>query len=167
MTSSEIDIFNDSLSRCVADPRFMERFYDLFLASSAEVREKFKNTDLHKQRRVLKASLYMVMLAIDGNGGGLAHLDRIARRHGEGELRIGPHLYDLWLEALIRSTRETDPRFDGEIERVWRQTMGFGIDYIKRRYTAPGGSLPNGPGPGDHDTGHGRPDTHPEGTGGA
>jgi len=142
MTSSEIDIFNDSLSRCVADARFMERFYDLFLAASAEVREKFSNTDLHKQRRVLKASLYMIMLAIEGNAGGLSHLDRIARLHGEGELRIGPHLYDLWLEALIRSARETDPRFDAEIERVWRRTMAFGIDYMKSRYPAPGGSDP-------------------------
>jgi hemoglobin-like flavoprotein len=134
MTSSDLELFNDSLSRCVADPRFMEHFYDLFLASSAEVRDKFRGTDLHKQRRVLKASLYMVMLAIDGNPDGLSHLDRIARLHGEAGMRIGPHLYDLWLEALIGAAREADRRFDAETERVWRATLAFGIDYMRTRY---------------------------------
>ena len=35
-------LFNDSLERCTQNPDFLRHFYDLFLATSPEVAEKFQ-----------------------------------------------------------------------------------------------------------------------------
>ena len=58
MDKPAIRIFNDSLARCLSNDRFFRRFYELFLASSQEVRDKFRNTDFAKQNRMLRASFY-------------------------------------------------------------------------------------------------------------
>ena len=63
MRETDIELFNDSLDRCSGRPGFLDRFYELFLASSDEVAEKFERTDFRKQTRVLKASLYIMMMA--------------------------------------------------------------------------------------------------------
>ena len=54
MFRPEIELFNDSLDRCLRRGGFFERFYELFLASSAEVRDKFLGTDFRRQRRMLQ-----------------------------------------------------------------------------------------------------------------
>ncbi len=40
MDETEIELFNDSLARCMSGGQFVQRFYELFLASSEEVRDK-------------------------------------------------------------------------------------------------------------------------------
>src|SRR6266446_7982314 len=97
MTYAELAHFNDSFTRCTSDPRFLERFSALFLASSDEVRHKFSTTDFQKQRRVLQASFHMVLLAANGDPVGTAHFERLAILHSQPHLDIPPHLYDLWL----------------------------------------------------------------------
>ena len=57
----EIGVFNDSLARCLRTQRLFQRFLELFLASSEEVREKFRNTDFNRQRRMLQNSFYMLV----------------------------------------------------------------------------------------------------------
>jgi len=55
--------FDESFQRCCAEPRFLDIFYDRFLASSSKVREKFAKTDFVRQKRALRASLYLILLA--------------------------------------------------------------------------------------------------------
>jgi hypothetical protein len=40
LPEDDIRLFNDSLDRCVADPRFMDLFYDRFIGGSPEVSAK-------------------------------------------------------------------------------------------------------------------------------
>lgn len=134
MTRADVGLVNDSLERCSASDRFLMRFYELFLASAPEVAEKFKLTEMRKQSRLLKASLYFMMLAAEGRPEGSGHLDQIAERHGRKALDIRPGLYDLWLDSLIQAVREFDPRFTPEIEKAWRVMMKGGIDFMRSRY---------------------------------
>ncbi len=53
-TPEERRLFYDSLGRCIEGGKFLDRFYELFVQSSEEVREKFKNTDLEKQKNALR-----------------------------------------------------------------------------------------------------------------
>lgn len=132
-SEQDLERFNDSLER-MPGGRFLERFYELFMAASPEVRAKFERTDFRRQRRVLKASLYMMMLAVEGRLEARVHLDEIARRHSRADLGIRPELYDLWLDCLIAAVREHDPRFDPETERAWRAVLRPGIEVMKARY---------------------------------
>ena len=133
MHERDVELFNDSLERCSRSPEFLQRFYALFLASSDVVARKFEHTDLRKQARMLKTSLYVMMLA-SGEIERIAHLERIAKLHSRAGLDIKPELYDLWLDRLVQAVEEFDPMFDLEIETAWRRLLQPGIEFMKSRY---------------------------------
>jgi len=134
MTPTQIAEFSFSLSRCMAAPAFLDRFYELFMTSSDEVAEKFKTTDLDRQKRALASSLYVMVMAIERGEAALAYLETIAERHNRNNLDIGPELYDRWLDCLVQAAREHDPEFTETSEVLWRDTMSFGIEFMRARY---------------------------------
>lgn len=138
MFRPEIELFNDSLARCLRGDRLFQRFYELFLASSEEVREKFRATDLRKQARMVKSSFYMLVeyLAL-GWPECEAYLQRIAAAHSKRERDVAPHLYDLWLECLLKAVKECDELYSPQVEAAWRYVMGAGIYFLKARYDPP------------------------------
>lgn len=135
MDSATLQTFEQSLARCTAHPGFLDRFYDLFLASSPKVREKFSGTDFVKQKQMLNASFNLMLRAAQNEGGGqLAYLDDLATRHGARQLAIGAELYDLWLDSLLAAVHACDPASSPEVEAAWEQVMGIGIAYLCARY---------------------------------
>jgi hemoglobin-like flavoprotein len=136
VNASSRDAFLASLGRCRATAGFLDAFYQRFVASSDEVRAKFAGTDMLRQVQMLEDSLFVVANAVQGEEGSPARgdLPRIAARHSRKDLDIGPQLYDLFLECLIVTVRTHDPKFSPEVEAAWRETMGFGIDYMRKRY---------------------------------
>jgi len=133
MYERDVELFNDSIERCCGKPEFLRRFYTLFLASSDAVAKKFEHTDLRKQARLLKTSLYIMMLASDESER-IVHLERLAKLHSRAELDIKPELYDVWLDRLVQAVKEFDPLFDLEIETAWRRVLQPGIEFMKSRY---------------------------------
>lgn len=85
MSNRDIEVFNDSLARCLKRGQLFERFLELFLASSDEVRKKFQFTDLGRQRRALQNAFYMLVehLAMHSPESE-AYLERIAVRARPG-----------------------------------------------------------------------------------
>lgn len=134
--ATQTDVFLASLNRCLAEPGFIAGFYDRFLRSSHEVREKFRHTDMERQFRVLADSLYVVANAVQGEEGSIARgeLPRLAKRHNREGLDVGPHLYVLWTDCLVATARATDPQFDAAVEAAWRETLAFGVRYLADRY---------------------------------
>jgi len=133
MHERDVELFNDSIERCSRSPDFLRRFYALFLASSDTVAKKFEHTDLRKQARMLRTSLYIMMLA-SGESEKVVHLERLAKLHSKAELDIKPELYDLWLDRLVQAVSEFDPVYDAEIETAWRRLLQPGIEFMKSRY---------------------------------
>lgn len=133
MNEKDIELFNDSLERCSSRSDFLSHFYSLFLASSDEVAKKFEHTDLKKQARMLKTSLYIMMLT-SGESGRKEQLERLAKRHSRTELDIKPELYDLWLDRLLQAVGVADPKFDAPTESAWRRVLQPGIDFMKSGY---------------------------------
>ncbi len=134
MTEDALMHFNDSLERCRDNPGFVEHFYDLLMASSEEVASKFSATDFRRQKRVLMASLYCLMLATEGHPEGEAHLRRIAEVHDRHHRDIRPGLYDRWLECLVQAVRDCDSRVTPEVEQAWRSVLLPGIEVMKAAY---------------------------------
>jgi hemoglobin-like flavoprotein len=133
MHERDVELFNDSIERCSCRPDFLLRFYTLFLASSDTVAKKFEHTDLRKQARLLKTSLYIMMLA-SGESEQIVHLERLAKLHSRAGLDIKPELYDLWLDRLVQAVQEFDPMFGPEIETAWRRVLQPGTEFMKSRY---------------------------------
>lgn len=133
-----IQVFDRSLRRCNANPGFLDLFYETFLASSPKVRERFAHTDFERQKRLLHASFYLILLASeDPENGPERYLGHLAARHSVRDLDVGAELYDLWLDSLLAVVRECDPEFNAAIEDAWEQMMGIGIDYLLRQYRSP------------------------------
>ena len=136
MASPSVETFLASLKRCLAAPGFLESFYERFVGSSEEVREKFRNTDMKRQARVLEESLYVVANAVQGEENSLA---RGALPAARGPARPAgprhpPGLYDLWIECLVETARAHDPQFAPAVEAAWRETLTFGADYMRQHH---------------------------------
>ena len=131
-----VETFRASLKRCLAAPDFLLDFYGFFMASSDEVREKFKDTDFKRQTRVLADSLWAMAVAAQGKAGSPAwgDLPRLAELHSRSQLDIRPELYDQWLECLLQAARRHDPSFSAEVEVGWRETLAVGIALMRSSY---------------------------------
>ncbi len=127
-------VCRESLRRCNKDPKFMDIFYDKFIASSEKVAHKFAEVDLEKQKKALQLSLRMLIMSGRGDDTADMYLRHIAERHSRRDLDIEPELYALWLEALVATVRQVDLEFTSEVERAWREILQHGIDYLISEY---------------------------------
>lgn len=135
MLEKDLEIFNDSLERCRAKGNFIDRFYERFLASSPQVAEKFKHTDFTRQRRMLQASLYTILLCIRGTGpNDFTPLEHVAYIHSREVNDIKPELYDYWLEALLATVLEFDHRVNDQILNIWKMVLTPAIEYMQSKY---------------------------------
>ena len=135
MDAETLKTFDDSLQRCNQNPAFLDHFYDIFLASSPKVKEKFAHTDFVKQKAALRASLHAMLLAAqDNHNGPERHLHDLAERHSSRQLGIGAELYDLWLDSLLRAVEESDPLYGPRVRDAWEQVMMLGISYLLKQY---------------------------------
>jgi len=123
--------FNDSFERCINDPLFLDKFYEIFLSSSDEVYQMFKNTEMGIQKAMLMTSLVYMSRAHNDSPG---LLSSIAEKHNKHNLDIKPHLYKQWLDSLIMAANSIDPLFDVGTEKLWRETLQPGIDFMISRY---------------------------------
>jgi hemoglobin-like flavoprotein len=130
-----LETFAGSLHRCNGNPAFIERFYEIFLASSPKVKEKFAHTDFVRQRAALRASLDAMLLAAKNpQANPQQYLHGLAERHSSRELNIGAELYDLWLDSLLAAVKEFDTNNSAEVQEAWEKVMMVGISYLLSRY---------------------------------
>ncbi|WP_426417409.1 globin domain-containing protein [Aestuariirhabdus sp. LZHN29] len=133
MTNND-KLINDSLDRCMEDGTFMDRFYQHFINSSPKVAEKFAETDMDKQKRMMDASLHMLMLLSADTTAGMAHVRHIGKTHSQAQHNITPELYDCWFESLMQTVREYDSQLTPEIEAAWGDTLKPGIATMQAMY---------------------------------
>lgn len=127
-------VFLDSLERCVRAEGFADKFYERFLASSEDVRLKFRNTNFDRQKAMIVRSLELCAKAIDGDREGLSELKARSETHDRYHLNIKAPLYDLWLESLLQAAAETDPEWSQAVEEVWRTTLHHVINRMVSAY---------------------------------
>lgn len=126
------ELFVASLERCSASDEFIPTFYRRFMASSADIRVRFRFTSFERQNILLLKSLQLAATAIEGDPQALADLKARSQTHDRHHLNIKPAEYDLWLEALVTTAAEFDEDWGPSTEEGWRTVLGFVI----RRMTA-------------------------------
>ncbi len=135
MDERTIKTFEESLTRCNANPKFLDRFYDTFLASSPKVHDKFAHTDFVRQKRALRASLHLMLLVASDEANGPEHYLRdLAELHSSRQHNVGAEFYDLWLDSLLATVRECDSKYGPEVEQAWEKVMMIGIRYLLSHY---------------------------------
>jgi hemoglobin-like flavoprotein len=125
----------NSLSRCLGNPAFLDRFYNLFMTSSEDIRKKFEGTDFDRQKKMLQDSLFLMMVSAGATSGvSRRELSKLGDRHSRNQRDIKPEWYDVWLECLMKAVAENDPEFVPAIETAWRESLKSGIDFLKSKY---------------------------------
>jgi hemoglobin-like flavoprotein len=123
-----------SYKRCCTDPKFMERFYEIFLASDPRIAKYFRNTDFAKQRKMLQDSLGIVLMFGFGSIGARAEVNRLAVLHDRSHVNIEPSMYSFWIDSLLKTIAEIDPQFNAEISEAWREHLVAAIKHMQGRY---------------------------------
>ena len=134
MLPEDIDAVTASYHRCMHGGRFVDTFYELFLAKSPEVANKFKHTDFVHQKLMLRESLLMMLMFNHKRADVQDDMEKLARRHSRSGVDIPPHMYELWLDALCEAVQKHDPEFTAEVTELWRSAMKPGIELIISRY---------------------------------
>ena len=131
------EVFNDSyarvLNRDIENKLFFSIFYEKFTSASPEVMSKFSNTDMDKQHKMLKRSLFY-MLNYFVNREETDYMKRIADVHCRHKKNIPPPLYDFWLNSLLAAVEDLDPKYDRDVELAWKTVMAPGIEYMKSKF---------------------------------
>jgi hypothetical protein len=130
--------FQASLQRCLSQKGFLDRFYDLFLNSSDEVKARFAGTDLERQTRMVRDSFRIIEVLAESPPGAPAwsQMREIARVHDRQHKDVPPQLYDVWLDCLVRAVVEHDPEGSPEVELAWRTVLAPGIEFMRSSYRA-------------------------------
>lgn len=128
------DVFLLSLERCSAFDAFMPQFYERFIKSSDEIRQKFKGTNLHIQKQMLLRSLKLSAGATAGDRDALQEINDRSETHDRAHLDIRPGLYEYWLDAIIQTAEQFDPDWDQTVEAAWRRILGHVVKHISRNY---------------------------------
>ena len=130
----EPDLVSRSYGRCLAEGNlFFDRFYDYFLKSDPRIMPMFRNTDMEKQKKLLRAGInYAIMYTTDsGHSSSEMALSRIRKSHSQTNLNISPNLYPLWISSLIHAVKVTDPKFTPELDEAWQKVLSASVEYIK------------------------------------
>ena len=129
---SPADLVMQSYGRCCASSGFFDSFYQYFLASSPEIRDKFAHTNMPAQRLLLRQGI--LNLVMHARGMPDTKLRALGCSHARGALDIRPELYDLWLQALLQSIGEHDGQCDANTRLAWHEVLNKGISVIKAQY---------------------------------
>ncbi|WP_295515911.1 globin domain-containing protein [uncultured Pseudomonas sp.] len=121
-----------SYGRCCASPAFFDDFYQGFLASSPQVREKFVHTDMAAQRLLLRQGIMNLVLVARGMPA--TKLRYLGESHSHARLDIGPELYELWIDCLLASLAQHDPDFSPALRQEWREALEAGIAVMRSYY---------------------------------
>jgi hemoglobin-like flavoprotein len=105
-----------SYGRCCASPSFFE----------------FARTDMTAQKQLLRAGILNLVLFARGMPD--TKLRALGESHSRARLDIRPELYDLWIDALLKTIRQHDGELQQQDLKAWHMVLNKGIDVIKAAY---------------------------------
>ena len=126
------NLFNLSYQRAVVPDfySFFHSFYARLIDQTPVFADLFKHTDMDKQVKMLMQSITYVT-SYSATHEPTEELTQIARLHGSDMLDLPAEYYDIWLDCLLHTVSERDPKFDDRVDEAWRFVMEPGIEYMK------------------------------------
>lgn len=118
------DDLQQSYGRCLREKNFIERFYEIFLASHPDIAPMFAETDFQKQRMALRRGISAAISHAAGSSLTKRTIDQMADVHSRaGHAPVPPELYRYWVDSLAQAVSETDPEVTPQLIQRWRQGM--------------------------------------------
>ena len=131
------EVFNRSYglarSRTVNGLSFRDAFFDNLLRSCPEVAQRILTGDTEAFRSTLILSID-TLARYYVNREPTTMLQGVAHRQSRGERNIEPRLYEFFLQALLQTVKQYDPKYDDEVGKAWEVVLRPGLEYLKEMY---------------------------------
>ena len=128
------DRLSSSYGKLSMQGTFFDRFYEVFLNSHPAIKPMFAQTDFATQKQLLKKTITWLVMNARGSAMAAEKLREVAVIHDKDHVNVRPELYRYWTESLIQVIKEHDPKFDSELETLWRDSIRKGIDVFVAHY---------------------------------
>ena len=114
---------------------FAEACISELIGASKEIESKFTAAGRDRMTRALLVAI--IQLAASSQSEQPTEMLReVAIRHDRQNRDIPPHLYDIFLQCLLRVVQKYDPRYSNEVGEAWTQILTPGLEYMKSKYDA-------------------------------
>ena len=125
----------ESYGRCCLNADFFEVFYTNFFTKYPIIVDKFKNTDLEKQQKLLYSGLNSLLLFLEGSEYARIQMKKIGEIHSRKNQDVSPTLYPMWKEALMVTIKQFDKHhMKPELEQCWDECLQIGLDFLAQYY---------------------------------
>ncbi len=129
------DDLQQSYGRCLREKSFIERFYEIFLASHPDIAPMFAQTDFQKQRMALRRGISAAISHAGGSSISSRTISQMADTHSrQGRSPVPPHLYPYWVDSLLQAINEIDPETTPQLIARWRQGMSIVTHTFIKQY---------------------------------
>lgn len=126
---------NASYNRIQDRAGFAHQFYTYLFKLNPKLKEYFKNTDFEHQEKLLLRGLQYILEFLDGkNEFARQQVIRLSQTHSNYGMKIHPHHYFYWCEALILSVKDFDPYWVENLESSWREVVHFPVSFMMSQY---------------------------------
>lgn len=132
--ATDHELVKASYGRCCLSNGFFDDFYATFTRSSPVIRDKFKNTDMARQKGLLHEGITFMILFAGGSAMATNKINALGQSHAKARLDIAPNLYPLWVDALVATAGRHDQQWTPELAAAWKRTMAKGIEVMKGMY---------------------------------
>lgn len=135
LVNTKYDALQVSFGRCLRRPGFIERFYEVLLASHPSIPPMFARTDFRGQRLALRRGISMaISWAARSEMVQRPMMQMIEVHARSGRAPVEPALYACWVDCLLQSIGEFDAEFTPELAREWREAMGKVVGFFAANY---------------------------------
>ena len=133
--SDQYNYLQQSYGRCLFRKGFIERFYEIFMASHPDVAAMFARTDFQKQRLALRRGISVAIFHASGSAVVKRTTEQMADVHSRcGRAQVAPELYPYWIDSLVQAVREFDDRADEALLARWREAMSTVVATFSSRH---------------------------------
>ncbi|MFC4764614.1 globin [Dyella koreensis] len=124
-----------SFGRCLRQRGFIERFYEILLASHPAIPPMFARTDFRGQRLALRRGISMAISWASGSTMVQRPMQQMIDVHSRaGRAPVEPALYVCWIESLLQAIAEFDTAITPALAARWRAAMQKVVDAFARNY---------------------------------
>lgn len=134
-----MDTYGDvqqSFGRCLRENRdFVPTFYRRLLASDERIAAMFQHTDWTQQSKLIRRGISTAITYAGTPTAARRQIEEMAKVHGRGgHAPVPPSYYQHWIDSLIETVSESDPRFDPTLEKRWLAAITPAIEKMKAAY---------------------------------
>lgn len=125
-----------SFGRCLRENgKFVTDFYRRLLASDERIPPMFSHTDWQKQNRLIRRGISSAITYAGSPITVKRQISEIAEIHSrQGRAPVDPGLYHHWVESLVQTVEQSDPRFSPALGDRWRQAVTPAIEIFQSAF---------------------------------